>query len=387
MYGKRLWLVVCAAVVLAVCLAPGSWAAPKKAGAPYVIGAIFSLTGDNAPLGVPERETVEMLAKQINARGGVKGHPIKVEFYDDGGKPDQAVQACQRLVDNKQVVGIIGPSLTGPSLAIASICESARMPLISCAASIKIVQPVKRYVFKTAQTDALAVARIIEYLKKQKIKKVSFINDSNAFGASGREQWLAQSKAAKIDTVALESFATSDTDMTSQLSKIRAEKPQAVVCWGTNPGPAMVARNMRTLGMKQPLFMSHGIANMEFIKLAGNAANGVMFPAGKLIVAKAIPAGDPQKRVLLKYAADFQNAYKKPANTFGGHAYDAFMLVTNSLGKVGPDKAKIRDAVEKTRGFVGISGVFKFSPGDHGGLDKTAFAFVRIVNGKWTVAK
>jgi len=372
-------------LALAVGLVALAHCAIGAAKQPYVIGAIFSTSGDNAPLGVPERDTVEMLAKQVNARGGISGHPVKVVFYDDAGKPDQAATACQDLLANKSVIAIIGPTLTGPSLAIATMCQDAKMPLVSCAASIKIVEPVKPYVFKTAQTDSLAVAKLIDYMKKVKITKVGFINDSNAFGASGREQWERLSKAAGIKTVALESFNTADTDMTAQLTKIRAANPQAVVCWGTNPGPAIVAKNMRTLGMKQPLLMSHGIANMAFIQLAGKAADGVIFPAGKLLVANSIPKSDPQRATLLKYNADFQKAFGKPANTFGGHAYDAFMLVVNAAKAVGSDHAKIRAKIEQTKNFVGISGVFNMSPKDHNGLTKDAFALVTIKNGKWVL--
>ena len=185
----------------------------------------------------------------------------------------------------------------------------------------------------------------------------------------------------------MESFNTADTDMTAQLTKIRAAGPKAVICWGTNPGPAIVAKNMRTLGMKQPLLMSHGISNMEFIRLAGSAADGVIFPAGKLLVAKLISKSDPQKARLLKYSADFQKAFGKSANTFGGHAWDALMLVADAVKAVGPNHVKIRDRVEKTKRFVGISGVFTMSPRDHNGLTKDAFALVTIKNGKWALAK
>lgn len=380
MVKKRFLVLLLAFAVLA--LAHCAIGAAKQ---PYVIGAIFSSTGDNAPLGVPERDTVEMLAKQLNAAGGINGHPIKVVFYDDAGKPDQAATACQDLLGNKSVIAIIGPTLTGPSLAIATMCQDAKMPLVSCAASVKIVEPVKPYVFKTAQSDSLAVAKIINYMKKAKIKTVGFINDSNAFGASGREQWKKLSGNTGIKTVAYESFNTADTDMTAQLTKIRAAKPQAVLCWGTNPGPAVVAKNMRTLGMKQPLLMSHGIANMSFIQLAGKAADGVIFPAGKLLVASSIAKSDRQRATLLKYNADFQKSFGKPANTFGGHAFDAFMLVVKAAKAVGPDHAKIRAKIEKTKGFVGISGVFNMSPKDHNGLTKDAFALVTIKNGKWVV--
>jgi branched-chain amino acid transport system substrate-binding protein len=383
---RKRYLVLLLALAV-VALAQCTMGAAKPAKQPYVIGAIFSLTGDNAPLGVPERETVEMLAKQVNAANGISGHPVKVIYYDDEGKPEKAVKACQDLLANKDVIGIIGPTLTGPSLAIATMCQDAKMPLVSCAASIKIVEPVKPYVFKTAQTDSLAVAKLIDYMKKAKIKTVGFIYDSNAFGASGREQWMKLSVPAGIKTLDVESFNTPDTDMTAQLTKIRAANPQAVICWGTNPGPAVVARNMRTLGMKQKLLMSHGIANMTFIKIAGTAADGVIFPAGKLIVANSIPKSDRQRATLLKYAGDFQKTYGKPTNTFGGHAYDAFMLVVNAAKAVGPNHAKIRDKIEKTKGFIGISGIFNMTPKDHNGVNKDVFALVTIKNGKWVLAK
>jgi len=384
---KRAVFVLLIMAVLVSSLTATCWSAKKPTGKPYVIGAIFSTTGDNAPLGVPERSTVEMLEKQINAAGGIKGHPVKVEYYDDAGKPDQAVQACQQLLGNKSVVAIIGPTLTGPSLAIANMCQDAGMPLISCAASVKIIDPVKSYVFKTAQTDSLAVGKLIDYLKKSKLKSVAFINDSNAFGASGREQWLALSGKAGIKTVAQESFASADTDMTAQLTKIRAAKPQAVICWGTNPGPAILAKNMRTLGMKQPLLMSHGVSNMEFIRLAGKAAEGIVFPSGKIIVADSIPSSDPQKKVLMGYKAAFTKAYGKPPIHFGGHAWDAFQLVASALNKVGPNRAKIRAAIEANKNFVGIDGVFNFTPRDHMGLTKDAFALIKIQKGKWTLLK
>lgn len=387
MLRKRGLLVFAFILALLASLIMPASCAKSAAKSPYVIGAIFSTTGDNAPLGVPERETAEMLVSQINASGGVKGHPIKLLVFDDAGKSDQAAQACQRLIDDKRVVAIIGPTLTGPSLAIATNCQNAKMPLLSCAAASKIVQPVKPYVFKTAQSDSLAVAKLIDYLKAKKIKTVAFINDSNPFGSSGREQWMKLSGPAHINTADYESFATADTDMTPQLMKIREAKPQAVICWGTNPGPAIVAQNMRRLKMKQLLLMSHGIANMAFIKLAGKDAEGVVFPSGKIIVASQIPASDPQKKILQAYSAQYQKTYHKAAIHFGGHAWDALQLVVDALNKVGPDRAKIRTAIESRKNFVGIDGVFNFSASEHNGLTKSAFALVTIKNGKWALAK
>lgn len=380
---KRVVLVLLIAAITVVIAVSAGWAAKS----PFVVGAIFSTTGDNAPLGVPERQSVEMVAKQINAAGGIAGHPLKVEFYDDGGNPQQAVQACSQLLNKKGVIAIIGPTLSGPSLAIADMCQRAKMPLVSCAASAKIVLPVRSYIFKTAQSDSLAVERIIVYLKSKKISRVGFIYDSNAFGSSGRDQWNIFSRMHGIKTVAMESFGSADADMTAQLTRVKGARPQAIICWGTNPGPAVVASGVKKLGLKMPLIMSHGIANKTFIDLAKSGAEGVVFPAGKLIVANQIPNSDPQKKQLLAYAAAYQKAFGKAPNTFGGHAWDAIMLVAKAAAKSNGDRAKIRAALENTKGFVGISGIFNMSPKDHNGINRDAFAFVKISKGKWTLAK
>ncbi len=241
--------------------------------------------------------------------------------------------------------------------------------------------------FKTAQSDIDAAAKVLEYLASKKLTKICVINDSNAFGASGLEQLKLQAPKAGITVIASESFNSKDTDMTAQLTRIKGKAPQAVVCWGTNPGPAIVAKNMKQLGIKAPLVMSHGIANKKFIQLAGPAADGVVFPAGRLIVVDAIPDTEPQKKALVDYSSQFKKAYGKDADTFGGHAWDAAKLVLAALEKVGDDPAKIRDEIENTKGFVGISGVFNFSPTDHNGLTKDAFVMVEIKGGKWSLLK
>jgi len=383
MRGKWLALAVISALLASALCAAG--APPAKA--PYLIGAVFDITGPASPLGTPERDTVKMIEEQVNKAGGVNGRPVRFIIYDNGSEETKCVMAVKRLIEADKVKAIIGPSQTGTTLAVASICERAGIPLVSCAAGIKITQPVKRYVFKTAQADAHAVAKVIDYLKAKRIKSIAFINVSNAFGASGRQQMEMQAPKAGIAIVAKEEFGDKDTDMTTQLTRIAAKKPGAVVCWGTNPGPAIVARNMKQLGLKVPLIMSHGVANRKFIELAGDAANGVVFPAGRLLVANSIPNTDPQKKTLLAYAAQFKKAHGRDADTFGGHAWDAAQLVLKAMRKVGDDPKRIRDEIEKTKGFVGISGVFSFSPKDHNGLTKDSFVMVEIRNGKWALLK
>jgi len=374
-------LIVCLAILIA------AGCAKQTGNAPYKVGVVLDITGPASPLGTPERDTVKMIADQITAEGGIKGHPVEFIIEDNASEETKCVMAVKKLIESDKVCAIIGPSTTGTTLAVAGMCEKAQIPLISCAAGIKITDPVKPFVFKTAQADVHAVAKVLDYLKAQGIKTVAFINDSNAFGASGLEQMEKQAAGAGVTIIAKEQFGGKDTDMTAQLTRINAKKPEAVVCWGTNPGPAIVAKNMKQLGMKMPLVNSHGIANKKFIELAGDAANGVVFPAGRLIVADSIPDSDPQKATLLTYASQFEKAYGKSADTFGGHAWDAVHLVVKALESVGDDPAKIRDEIENTTNFVGISGVFNFSAKDHNGLTKDSFVMVEIKDGKWTLMK
>jgi len=383
---KLMWfgLSVVALILITASIAP--MASAKVSGAPYKIGAVFAVTGPASPLGTPERDTALLLEEQINKAGGIKGRPLKIIIYDTKSTETDTVLAAKNLI-NQGVLAIVGPSQTGESLALLDMATRSGIPIVSCAAGVRIVQPVNKWMFKTAQSDVHAVSRLIDYMKKKGINKIAVISVSNAFGDSGKNQLRLQTAPAKIKIVAEESFGDKDTDMTAQLTRIKGERPQAVVCWGTNPGPALVARNMKQLGMKMPLLMSHGIANRTFIELAGDAANGVIFPAGRLIVVDDIPASDPQKKELLIYRAAFQKKFNRAPDTFGGHAWDAIQLVVNALKKVGPDKAKIRAEIEKTKGMVGISGVFNFSPEEHNGLGKNAFVFVTIKNGEWTLIK
>ena len=356
----------------------------------YKIGAIFSTTGGGSSLGVPEKNTVDMLEQEINAAGGIKGHKIQIVFYDDAGDETNARNKASKLISDDKVSAIIGPTLTGTSLAIVEPVQNASIPLISCAASVKIVEPVAdhKWVFKTPQSDVLVGDRVVAYLKAHKITKVAIITAKTPFGASGREQLEKLLPAGGIEIVAKEEFNEKDPDTLVQLTKIKGTDAQAVICWSISPGGALVTRNMKTdLKMDIPLIMSHGVANMEYITLSGESANGVVFPAGKMLIASDLPKNDPQRALLVKYTTDYKAKYGSEPSTFGGHAWDALMLVVNAMKKVGNDPAKIRDEIEKTKGFVGTGGVFNFSPTEHNGLAKECLVMIKIANGKWTLSK
>ncbi len=350
---------------------------------PYVVGGIFSISGPASYLGEPERNSVEMVAEAINAKGGINGHPLKLVIYDDEGDVTKARLHATKLAQDKDCLAVIGPSVTPASMTVLEITQKAKLPLISCAAGVGITAPAKDrvWVFKTAQTDQMAADRIYQYLQKHNLKQVAILTVSNTFGVSGKDQLLALAPKYGIQVVAQEVFGEKDTDMTPQLTKLRGTPAQAVICWGIGPAPALVAKNMKQLGMTIPLIQSHGAASKKFIELAGDAGEGIIMPAGKLAVWQQLPDTDPQKAVCKEYAEKYQAKFKAPESGFGGYAYDAIRMLNQALAKAGTDREKIRGELEGLKNFVGVSGIFNMSSEDHNGLSPAAFVMVKIHNG------
>jgi branched-chain amino acid transport system substrate-binding protein len=383
------------ALVMSMLVLGAALSTPPAANAqePFKLGAIFSITGPGSSLGIPERDTALMLEADINAKGGVRGpdgktHPLKIVIYDDASDETKAVLAAKKLIEEDKVIAIVGPTLSGTSLAILDTVQKAQVPLVSAAAASKIVEPAseRKWVFKTPQSDALIVGALVDHLKARNLTKVAWLNVDYAFGQLGWIEFEKAAKAANLTIVANEKFGQKDVDMTPQLTRVKATSPQAVVVWSIPPSASIATKNYADLGLKMPLFQSHGVGNKRFIELAGPAANGVAFPVGKLLVAEQLADGDVQKPVLLQYAKEFEAKYG-PRNTFGGHAWDAIWIAVKSIEKAGTDRAKVRDAIEGTKNFIGISGVFSFSPQDHNGLDRRAVTMVEIVDGQWKLAK
>ncbi|OGU17276.1 MAG: ABC transporter substrate-binding protein [Geobacteraceae bacterium GWC2_53_11] len=352
------------------------------------IGGLFAVTGPASFLGEPEKKTLELLVKEANAKGGINGVKLEAVIYDTGGDATKAVQLATKLIKDDKVSVIIGPSTTGESMAVIPVVEKEKVPLISCAAGIKITDPAKHWVFKTPANDHVAAEKILNYMAAKKQKSFALLTVTDGFGASGREQIKALAKQKGFTVVADEVYGPKDTDMTAQLTKIRGIKPDAIICWGTNPGPAVITKNVKQLGIKTPLYMSHGVASKKYIELAGaDSAEGVMLPAGKLAVYDALPKNDVQKSLLKSYDQSYKKAYGVEASTFGGYAYDAFLLATNAIKKSGSTPDLIRAGIERTSKLVSISGVFNMSAKDHNGLDLSAFEMVKVVKGDWALIK
>lgn len=353
----------------------------------YKIGAIYSNTGPGSPLGVPEWNATKLLVEQINENGGINGVKLEVILADDESTPEKAIEEMNRLIHDEKVLAVLGTTTSGPSLAMKGIAMDNQVPVISAGASIDIVTPVEEstWVFKTPQSDALAVERVYMYLQDEGMTKVGILADSNAYGQSGVQLLEELQDDFGIDIVANESYNTEDADMKTQLTKINSSGAEAVIVWGTNPGPAIAAKNMKELGMTIPYIGSHGIANQSFLDLAGDAAEGVVIPTGKLLFPTQIPESDPQYEVISKFYDDYTAEFSSEPTNFGSYGYDNIMLIVEALENGATDREAIRDYLENNiKDFVGATGVFNFSPDDHNGLTADSLVLAEVKDGKWT---
>jgi len=362
----------------------------EPAKTPIKIGIAVAITGPASWLGEPERNTAEMYVEEINKAGGIKGHPIELIVEDTEGDVTKAVNAVNKLITKDGVVAIFGPSTSGESMAVAKIAEQHKIPLLSCAAAEAIILPVeeKHYVFKTPQKDSDAAVRILEHMKKKGYKKIGIMAESTGFGDQGRIQLKKYAPQYGITIVADEAYGPKDTDMTPQLTKMKAAGVEAIVNWSIVPAQSQVPISLRQLGMTIPLYQSHGFGNIKYVQAAGAAAEGIIFPCGRLLAAESLPDDHPQKKVLMDYKKKYEERYKEAVSTFGGHAYDALFIIVEAIKKADePTPDKIRDEIEKIKGFVGTAGIFNFSPEDHNGLTKDAFEMLTVKDGKFTVLK
>ena len=369
-------------IAVVTCLVAAS-AAPARAAEPIKVGAILAVTGPASFLGAPEARTLEMLVKDVNAKGGIAGRPVSLIIKDTGASPEKAISFAKQLIDEDKVFAIIGPTTSGETMAIKNIAEQKKTLLLSCAAAEVIVQPVARYVFKTPQKDSDAAVKIFQQMKKMGISRIAVLTSNTGFGNAGKEQLEKLAPQHGIQIVANEVYDKAATDLTAEVTKVKAANAQAIVNWSIEPAQAIVIKNARQIGLTIPIFQSHGFGNVQYVKAAGAAAEGVMFPAGRLIVASQLPDTNPQKAVLEQYRKEYEARYHEDVSTFGGHAYDAFMILAKAIRTVGPDREKVRSAIENMKGFVGTGGIFNFSPTDHNGLDADAFEMLTVKDGRF----
>lgn len=359
------------------------------AGDPVKIGAIVSATGPNSALGEQERNVLEMMEKEINAAGGILGRPLDIIIEDDKSDSKEAVTSANRLIDQEKVAALIAATGSASTLAVKEIAASKQIPQIAMAAANDItdVAPTE-WIWRTPHKDAMAVERALTYVAESLgVSKIAVLHDENAFGSSGAKEIAARAADFGLEIVITESYKTDDTDLTAQLTKIRGDNPEAVIVWGTNPGPALAAKNMKQLGMEIPYIGSHGIANRTFIELAGDAAEGVVFPAGRLLVPESI-TNPEQKEVTDLFVERYTFSYGSPPNTFAGYAWEAISLLADAIERAGSTEAvAIQTALNATQGFLGPDGVYNYSATNHDGLTADDMIIVKIEDGSWVLVE
>jgi branched-chain amino acid transport system substrate-binding protein len=368
------------AVLAAVGLVPG-WARAEG----VKIGAFLAVTGGGSFLGDPEKKTLETYVEKINAAGGLLGKPVELIVYDSASDAKQALTFVKRLIEQDRVDLIIGGTSTGETMAVIAEVEQAGIPFISMAGAVEIVEPVKKWVFKTPHTDRLAVDKIYTDMKANGATKIGLLAGAGGFDKSCHKNAVALAPGHGITIVADESHGTGDTDMTTQLTKIKnTPGVEGFLYCGFGAPTSIVAKNFKQLGMTIPHYQTHGSASARFIQGAEGAAEGVRLPAAALLIVDQLPADHPQKKVAGEYKKTYEDRFKEPISTFGGHAYDALFLAAEAVRRAGSkDKEKVRAEIEKTKNFVGVDGIFTMSPTDHLGLDLASFVMVEVHNGDW----
>lgn len=383
---RRVGVMTAAAALLltiAGCAEKDATGGGGDSGGPIRIGAVLDITGAGASLGVPERKTLELLTKQVNEAGGINGRKVELIVEDNRSTEDGAAKAMNEMV-SKKVDIVLGASRTGPSLAMRPVAESSKTPMISLAANVKVTKDAT-WVFKTAQNDAVVLENIVDHARSKGWKTIGLLRDASGYGEGVAETLAELGKADGISVVKVEKFAPDATDFTAQMINIRNAKADMNLIWGIPPAAGLAQKAYRQLNISAPVVQSHGIGNQVFLDTAADSADGLVAPLGRLLVADQLPDSDPQKAVLTKFLADYQQAYNEKPSTFAGHAYDAFQLAVDAFKTVGTDKQKVRDHLEKVDGFVGITGVYKMTPEDHSGLTKQALALVTVSGGKWQI--
>jgi len=376
--GKFIWGVLFVAAV----------AFPAAAAETIKIGAILSVTGPASFLGAPEAKTLEMLVAETNKKGGILGKKVELIVKDSGASPEKAFSFAKQLIEEEKVFAIIGPSTSGESMKIKSLAEEGKTILMSCAAAEEIVVPVAKYVFKTPQKDRDVVIRIFQQMGQMKITKIGVLSSNTGFGKGGKGMIENLAPQHGITIVANEVYDKAASDLTAEVTKLKAANVEAIVNWSIEPAQAIAIKNARQIGLKVPIFLSHGFGNIKYVEIAGEAAEGVMFPAGRLIVADQLPKNNPQRDLLLKYKKDFESNYKEEASTFGGHAFDAFIILQKGIETAkSTDKEKVRTTIESLKGVVGTAGIFNFSPPDHNGLGLDALEMLTVKKGKFAILK
>ena len=353
------------------------------------VGVTLSVTGPAASLGIPEKNTIALMPKTIG------GEKINYIVLDDASDTTAAVSNTRKLISENKVDIILGSTITPASLAMIDVASEAQTPMISVAASARIVEPQdakKRWVFKTPQNDIMMSLAIAEHMANAGIKTVAFIGFSDAYGEGWSNEFSKAAELKKLRIVSSERFARNDTSVTGQVLKIMSAKPDAVLVAGSGTPAALPQKTLKERGYTGTMYQTHGVANADFLRVGGKDVEGTFLPAGPVLVATQLPLAHPVRKSAMVYVDAYEAAHGKGSvSTFGAHAWDAGLLMTaaipQALKKAKPGttefRAALRDALENVRDLPGAHGIFNMSATDHLGLDQRGRVMVKIENGTW----
>lgn len=353
------------------------------------VGVTLSATGPAASLGIPEKNTIAMMPKTIG------GQKINYIVLDDASDTTAAVANTRKLITESKVDIILGSTITPNSLAMIDVVSEAQTPMISIAASARIVEPMdakRKWVFKTPQNDIMMSLAIAEHMAKEGVKTVGFIGFSDAYGEGWFQEFSKVAALKGLTVVGNERYARTDTSVTGQTLKLMSAKPDAVLVAGSGTPAALPQKALKDRGYTGKMYQTHGVANADFLRVGGKDLEGTFLPAGPVLVASQLPASNPVRKTALAYVTVYEAVYGKGSvSTFGAHAWDAGLLMTNAiplaLKKAQPGtaefRAALRDALESLQEIPGAHGIFSMSPTDHLGLDQRARVMVKIENGTW----
>jgi len=384
------------ALVLAASLAFGltgcgasEQSAEKPSAEPIKIGAILSLTGTYAALGESEKNALELESKRINDAGGIDGREIEIVIEDDATDEAKAVAAAAKLIEQDNVVAILGASGTGQSMAIRGDIQRAGVPQISMAGGTVITSEFDPLVFQTPWSNTIVVPFVLDAIKKAGVTKIAVLSDTGGYGKDGLAVIQAEAPKAGLEIVASETFNAGDTDLSAQLTRIKGTDAGAILLWTAGKEAAIAVKSARDLGIAVPFYGGSGQARLEFAEGAGDASDGFTFGTGKSLVPANWGEGTENYKVVSEFASRYKTAYGEDPDIFAGHAFDALAIAVDGLKRAGADadSATLRDAIEKTSGLVGFGGNFSFSATDHNGLTTEDLALYKFEDGVWVPAQ
>lgn len=378
---KKSYIFLAAVVVIL------TWTLTTMAAEPIKIGVPLPLSGMVAFAGLPCKNTMEMVSEDVNKAGGINGRAIEIVYIDTEAKPDVAIRGVKRLIRKDKVTAIVGLLASWCAMPSLPIIEKHKVPTVLISASSKLVEPVKKWVFKIPASDTIVVAKVLDHMKAQGIKRIAVISGQDDYSDGGHRSLVAQAPDYGINIVFDERFAGDESDLTPLINKIKKTNAQATVSWSTKRTPSIVAINYRQLGLEIPLYLGHAALGQPFLDTAGKSAEGVLIASMKFAGAEELPDSDPQKKVSLDYRNAYKKKYGKETNQFAGGAFDGLNILVAALRKAGTNNQKLRSALEQTKGFVGTQGTFTYSPDDHGGLSKDSMVMYMVVGGAWKIVK